>query len=66
MTGTRVTDPVCGMTIDASGAAGTREYDGHTYHFCSADCLRKFDAEPAPYAAAAEAKGRELTSNDDA
>ena len=64
MTQTRATDPVCGMTIDVAGAAGTRQYDGRTYHFCSAACLRKFDAEPAPYAAAAKAAGKERTSND--
>jgi YHS domain-containing protein len=66
MTQTRATDPVCGMSIDVAGAAGTREYDGRTYHFCSADCLRKFDAEPAPYAAGARAAEREVKSRDDA
>jgi P-type Cu+ transporter len=65
-TPTRVTDPVCGMTIDPSGAAGTRDYEGRTYYFCSADCLRKFDAEPAPYAAGLQAAERETKSHDDA
>jgi P-type Cu+ transporter len=66
MTPTRATDPVCGMTIDVAGAAGSRQYDGRTYHFCSADCLRKFDAEPAPYAAGAQTAERETKPHGDA
>lgn len=49
----RVTDPVCGMTIDSAGAAEHREYEERTYFFCSAACLAQFDAEPARYASAA-------------
>lgn len=46
-----VNDPVCGMTLDPADAAGTSQYAGRTIHFCSAGCKRKFDAEPAKYAA---------------
>jgi YHS domain-containing protein len=30
-----VHDPVCGMDIDPVTAAGTSEYKGQTYYFCS-------------------------------
>jgi Cu+-exporting ATPase len=43
-------DPVCGMQADQTKAAGTNEYQGTTYVFCSAGCKRKFDANPARYA----------------
>ena len=41
-----VVDPVCGMRIEPSHAAGSREHRGRTYHFCSDSCLRRFDADP--------------------
>ena len=44
-------DPVCGMTVDKSAPAGTVEFDGHTYFFCSKHCLEKFRANPKPYLA---------------
>lgn len=47
---TQVTDPVCGMTIDSASAAGESRYDGQTHYFCSAECKRRFDNEPARYA----------------
>lgn len=40
----RVTDPICGMSIDPAKAAGTSERDGETYYFCSLGCKEKFDA----------------------
>jgi Cu+-exporting ATPase len=48
----KVKDPVCGMEIDPESAAATEEYQGRTYHFCSAACHEKFKAEPEKYAAA--------------
>ncbi len=45
-------DPVCGMEVDAKkvAAAGrTATHDGHTYYFCSDECKKKFEAEPAKY-----------------
>lgn len=45
----QVTDPVCGMKIDAKTAAGKSVYAGKTYYFCSADEKAKFDKEPAKY-----------------
>ena len=44
------TDPVCGMTIDPSLAAGQAEYGGRTYYFCSEHCLHRFNVDPAAYA----------------
>ncbi|MGE0823483.1 MAG: heavy metal translocating P-type ATPase [Candidatus Binatia bacterium] len=44
-------DPVCGMSVTPETAAGSSEYDGRTYFFCSRRCLEKFRAEPATYLA---------------
>ena len=44
-----VTDPVCGMQITPDAAAEQREVDGHTYYFCSRQCVTDFDADPARY-----------------
>ena len=38
-------DPVCGF--NANGTKGLElEFDGNTYHFCSAECLAAFKAHP--------------------
>ena len=42
-------DPVCGMTVDPNSAAGSFEYKGQTYHFCSAHCLNKFRQDPESF-----------------
>ena len=42
-------DPVCGMTVDPHVGNPTRDYQGHTYHFCSPGCLAKFAADPERY-----------------
>lgn len=44
-----VKDPVCGMDIQQTSAAGKSEYQGQTYYFCSASCKKAFDKEPAKY-----------------
>ena len=44
--GTQVTDPVCGMQVDPQQAAGSSEYQGQTYYFCSTGCKRQFDNDP--------------------
>lgn len=43
-------DVVCGMQIDPAKAAGTSQYQGKTYYFCSNSCKAKFDANPSQYA----------------
>ena len=42
-------DPVCGMTVDSNSAAGSFEYKGQTYFFCSAHCLNKFRQDPQSF-----------------
>src|ERR1051325_1962788 len=44
-------DPVCGMTVDPERNAGSFDFGGHTYYFCSKGCLAKFSAEPQRYLA---------------
>jgi Cu+-exporting ATPase len=44
-------DPICGMTVDPSSAAGSAEYKGKTYYFCSTHCLHKFKQDPESYLA---------------
>ena len=51
---TTVHDPVCHMDIDPVTAAGTSEYKGQTYYFCSPGCKRAFDKDPEKYLAASE------------
>ena len=45
----RVTDPVCGMTVDPATSPHRAEHDGHAFHFCSAGCRSKFIADPRRY-----------------
>ena len=42
-------DPVCGMTVDPARAAGSHQYEGKTWYFCSLHCLEKFRADPARF-----------------
>lgn len=42
-------DPVCGMTVQPATAAGSYEYQGKTYHFCTTSCLSKFRIDPIHY-----------------
>src|ERR1041385_3090010 len=42
-------DPVCGMTVDPDHAAGTFEYNGNTYYFCSTHCLHRFRENPEAF-----------------
>jgi Cu+-exporting ATPase len=39
-------DPVCGMEVDPATAAGSFEYRGVTYYFCSEGCLQDFREDP--------------------
>ena len=43
-------DVVCGMQVDPAKAAGSSEFNGKTYYFCSKTCKAKFDANPEHYA----------------
>ena len=44
-----VIDPVCGMTVDPSNAAGSYEYNGKTYYFCCTHCLHRFQKDPESF-----------------
>jgi xanthine dehydrogenase accessory factor len=37
-------DPICGMTVDVATARYISERDGATFYFCSAGCLKQFEA----------------------
>lgn len=43
------TDPVCGMQVEESEAAGQAEHSGKTYYFCGEGCKRKFEENPEQY-----------------
>ena len=53
-------DPVCGMTVNKQTAAGSFEYEGQKYFFCSNHCLEKFRASPDRFV-----KDAELQASDD-
>lgn len=42
-------DPVCGMAVVPETAAGTTNYAGKRYHFCSTHCQQKFVSAPEQY-----------------
>ncbi|NII09101.1 heavy metal translocating P-type ATPase [Oleiagrimonas sp. C23AA] len=42
-------DPVCGMKTDPEHPKHRTEVDGQAYHFCSARCREKFEADPQAY-----------------
>ena len=42
-------DPVCGMLVDPKEAAGSRDYGGKTYFFCSNNCMERFSKDPERY-----------------
>ncbi len=46
-----VKDPVCNMDVNPATAAGSSEYKGQTYHFCSLGCVKRFNADPEEYLA---------------
>ena len=53
----KVTDPVCGMSIESEKAHASEKHQGNTYYFCSPQCQRSFKADPAKYAAKAAPAG---------
>lgn len=44
-----VHDPVCGMNIMPAEAAGSYDFEGATYYFCSATCLERFRVNPQQF-----------------
>lgn len=59
-------DPVCGMEIDPETATNHSQFEGGVFHFCSASCKAKFDAEPSRYAKSLHSSGhsRGLTQSE--
>jgi P-type Cu+ transporter len=43
-------DPVCGAELDGQQTAWRSDYQDRAYYFCSADCKRRFEGDPARYA----------------
>lgn len=41
-----VQDPVCHMWVDPAKTAHHSEHGASSYHFCSAGCKKRFDADP--------------------
>lgn len=48
---TKHKDPVCGMMVLPSKAAGSADYQGHHYYFCGKGCVAKFEGDPRKYLA---------------
>jgi len=44
-----MTDPICGMNVDAEHSAGSHVYNNQTYYFCSQNCLAKFKEDPEKF-----------------
>ena len=49
ISGRGVVDPVCHMIVDPKSSAGSFEFEGKTYHFCSKHCLHKFSTNPRQF-----------------
>lgn len=47
-----VHDPICHKDMAADEAAGSLEYEGFVYYFCSDACQRSFESNPAGAVAA--------------
>src|SRR5215831_19362177 len=52
-------DPVCGMSVDPTKAAGRVEHNGKVYHFCSKRCADRFERDPQRFLAAPGTAGME-------
>lgn len=45
----QVKDPVCGMQIEPKSAAARTTYESQEVYFCSDQCRRDFETDPARY-----------------
>ncbi len=59
-----VIDPVCGMSVEPSGAP-TLEHAGRTYHFCSERCRQRFQRNPTEFVNEAGGMGAAAGKADD-
>ena len=44
--GAHILDPVCGMVVDPDSTPHHSDHEGEAFHFCSAHCREKFEANP--------------------
>ncbi|MCG7362447.1 heavy metal translocating P-type ATPase [Roseomonas sp. ACRSG] len=51
----KVRDPVCGMAVDPAKTPHHAQHHGTAFHFCSAGCKSKFEADPGKYLKAEKA-----------
>lgn len=42
-------DPVCGMMVDPDAAPAHTTYESQEVYFCSHECRREFESDPARY-----------------
>jgi Cu+-exporting ATPase len=49
--GAKITDPVCGMTVDPLKTPHRARHEDRDYFFCGAKCREKFIVDPAKYLA---------------
>ena len=49
-------DPVCGMTVAVGSADAAVVFEGVSYFFCAEGCRSRFEAEPARYVTAPDAR----------
>ena len=61
----KVIDPVCGMSIDSTTAAGQSKFEGRDYYFCSKACQAEFEKNPSKYRHADATSGTASTTDDD-
>jgi xanthine dehydrogenase accessory factor len=47
-----VTDPICGMSVDAGTAKYKSEYEGRSFYFCCNGCKQTFEKQPEKFAVA--------------
>jgi Cu+-exporting ATPase len=52
-------DPVCNMEVSPDEAAGSYEYEGETYYFCSEKCRDRFKDDPGAVLEERERKQKE-------
>ena len=53
-------DPVCGMSVEPSKAAGSFAFEGKTYYFCSQHCLNTFKRDPRSFVGSGGAGAQKL------
>ena len=47
-------DPICGMEVEESQAAGRLKYKGQMFYFCARSCYDAFEKDPGKYLSSKE------------